>query len=254
MCENHHSTGHSHDHHREHSHGNGSTEVRVVHKIMKANDEFAAMIRARLQEAGVVALNLISAPGSGKTSLIEAAIRALGNRLKIGVIEGDPDTTRDAERIARLGTPVVQINTAGGCHLDANLVHRALDSFDLKSLDLLFIENVGNLVCPVEFDLGESGRVAVVSVPEGHDKPAKYPKLFHTANVIVLNKTDLLPFVDFNEAQFQHDLEHLNPDLPMFKVSCRTGEGVDEWCEWLMQRVAPDKWEHALYMESLASG
>ncbi|MCS6861734.1 MAG: hydrogenase nickel incorporation protein HypB, partial [Abditibacteriales bacterium] len=168
MCENHRSAGHHHDHHhhphhhhhREHVHGNGATEVRVVHKIMQANDEFAEMNRTRLQEAGVVALNLISAPGSGKTALIEAAIRALGDQLNIGVIEGDPDTTRDAERIMRLGTPVVQINTAGGCHLDAHLVHRALDSFDLESLDLLFIENVGNLVCPVEFDLGESERVA----------------------------------------------------------------------------------------------
>ncbi len=228
-------------------------EVRVVHKVLKANEEFAVMVRERLQEANVVALNLISAPGSGKTSLIEAAIRTLGDTLRIGVIEGDPDTTRDAERIAPLGVPVVQINTAGGCHLDANLVYHALDDFELAALDLLFIENVGNLVCPAEFDLGESGRVAVVSVPEGHDKPAKYPKLFHTANLVVLNKTDLLPFVDFDESQFRHDLERLNPDLPLLKVSCRTGEGVAEWSEWLHQKVAAAEWDHALYTESLAS-
>jgi hydrogenase nickel incorporation protein HypB len=209
----------------------------VVRQVLQANDQCAALVRQRLQEAGVVALNVMSAPGSGKTSLIEAAIRALGDRRRIGVIEGDPDTTRDAERIARLDIPVVQINTAGGCHLDANLVWRSLDHFDLAQLDCLFIENVGNLVCPVEFDLGESGRVAIVSVPEGHDKPAKYPKLFHTADVVVLNKIDLLPFVDFDTAAFCSDLQRLNPQLPLLKVSCRTGEGMTEWHAWLSERV-----------------
>jgi hydrogenase nickel incorporation protein HypB len=209
----------------------------VVRQILQANDQFAALVRQRLREAGVVALNVMSAPGSGKTSLIEAAIRALGDRRRIGVIEGDPDTTRDAERIARLDVPVVQINTAGGCHLDANLVWSALDNFDLAQLDCLCIENVGNLVCPVEFDLGESGRVAIVSVPEGHDKPAKYPKLFYTADVVVLNKIDLLPFVDFDTAAFCSDLQRLNPQLPLLKVSCRTGEGMTEWHAWLSERV-----------------
>jgi hydrogenase nickel incorporation protein HypB len=237
MCEKHTHTVQHHEDGERPPHGNLTTDIRVVRKVLQANDEFACTVRQGLQAAGVVALNVISAPGSGKTSLIEAAIRSLGNRLRIGVIEGDPDTTRDAERIARLDVPVVQINTAGGCHLDASLVSRALDHFDLSQLDLLFIENVGNLVCPVEFDLGESGRVAMVSVPEGHDKPAKYPKLFYTAHLVVLNKTDLLPFVDFDTTLFRHDLERLNPKLPVLNVSCRTGAGVVEWSEWLYQRV-----------------
>jgi hydrogenase nickel incorporation protein HypB len=210
-------------------------EVRVVQKVLKANDEFAQMVRERFRAAGVRALNLISAPGSGKTSLIEATIRSLGARVRIGVIEGDPETTLDAERIARLDVPVVQINTAGGCHLDAHLVYRALDDFDLARLDVLFIENVGNLVCPVEFDLGESGRVAIVSVAEGDDKPAKYPQLFRTADLVILNKIDLRPFVDFDVTKFERYLGRLNPELPQIKVSCRSGEGMAEWNAWVAQ-------------------
>jgi len=208
-------------------------EVRVVQKVLKANDEFAQIVRERFRAAGVRALNLISAPGSGKTSLIEATIRSLGDRVRIGVIEGDPETTLDAERIARLDVPVVQINTAGGCHLDAHLVYRALDDFDLARLDVLFIENVGNLVCPVEFDLGESGRVAIVSVAEGDDKPAKYPQLFRTADLVVLNKIDLRPFVDFDGITFERYLGRLNPELPLIKISCRSGEGMAEWNTWV---------------------
>jgi hydrogenase nickel incorporation protein HypB len=211
-------------------------EIRVVHKVLKANDEFAHMVRQRLQAAGVLALNIMSAPGSGKTSLIEATIRSLRDHVRIGVIEGDPATTRDAERIARLDVPVVQINTDGGCHLDANLVYRTLDAFDLAQLDMLFIENVGNLVCPVEFDLGETNRVAVVSVPEGDDKLAKYPKLFHMSDVVLLNKIDLLPYVDFDESKLRHDLARLNPDLPFIKISCRSGEGLAQWNTWLQRR------------------
>ena len=239
MCGTHPHSLHHHDGRGAHDHGSLSTPIRVVRQVLQANDACAALVRQRLQEAGVVALNVMSAPGSGKTSLIKAAIRTGGDQRRIGVIEGDPDTTRDAERIARLGVPVVQINTAGGCHLDANLVWRALDHFDLAQLDCLFIENVGNLVCPVEFDLGESGRVAIVSVPEGHDKPAKYPKLFYTADIVVLNKIDLLPFVDFDTAVFCSDLQRLNPQLPLLKVSCQTGEGMTEWPAWLSRRVTP---------------
>lgn len=210
-------------------------EIHVVHKVLKVNDEIAQEVRQRLDAAGVPAINIISAPGSGKTTLIETAIRALKGSLRIGVIEGDPETTRDAERIAELGVPVVQINTAGGCHIEANLVLRALNGFDLDALDLLFIENVGNLVCPVDFDLGECRRVAVVSVPEGHDKPAKYPKLFRKADVLVMNKVDLMPYVDFDEGIFRYDVERLNPSLRLMRVSCRTGEGVQEWVDWLLQ-------------------
>ncbi len=208
-------------------------EIKVVRRIMEANEQHAEVVRQRLREAGVVALNLISAPGSGKTSLIECAIRELKGKVNIGVIEGDPDTTRDAERIARLDVPVVQINTEGGCHLEATMVLRALDEIDLNALQLLFIENVGNLVCPVVFDLGETHRVAVVSAAEGHDKPAKYPALFRTAQVTVLNKVDLIPYLDFDESQFTADVRRLNPDMPILRVSCRTGEGVVEWVRWL---------------------
>lgn len=210
-------------------------EIKVVRRIMEANEQHAGVVRQRLREAGVVALNLISAPGSGKTSLIECAIRELKGKVGIGVIEGDPDTTRDAERIARLDVPVVQINTEGGCHLESTMVLRALDEIDLKELDLLFIENVGNLVCPVMFDLGETHRVAVVSTAEGHDKPAKYPALFRSAQVTVLNKVDLIPYLDFNEGQFTADVRRLNPGMPILRVSCRTGEGMAEWVRWLRQ-------------------
>lgn len=212
-------------------------EVQVVHKVMKANDDLAALVRERLQRENVTALNLISAPGSGKTTLIETAIKKLQGELRLGVIEGDPDTTRDAERIAALGVAATQINTAGGCHLEANLVLRALEKFDLANTDLLFIENVGNLVCPVGFDLGETKRVAVVSIPEGHDKAAKYPKLFRTADIAVLNKIDLLPYIDFDEAQFEKDVKALNPDLEIMRVSCRDGSGVDAWVDWLRQSL-----------------
>ncbi len=211
-------------------------EIKVVKRIMEFNEQHAETVRQRLREAGVVAINLISAPGSGKTSLIEAAIRELKDKVRIGVIEGDPDTTRDAERIARLDVPVVQINTEGGCHLEATMVLRALEEIDVDGLQLLFIENVGNLVCPVVFDLGETYRVAVVSAAEGHDKPAKYPALFRTAQVTVLNKIDLIPYLDFDEKQFTSDVRRLNPEMPILRVSCRTGEGVREWVEWLLKR------------------
>lgn len=212
-------------------------EIKIVKRIMEANEEHAQVVRERLRQANVVALNLISAPGSGKTSLIECAIRELSNELPIGVIEGDPDTTRDAERVARLGVPVVQINTEGGCHLEATMVLRALEEMPLDGLRLLFIENVGNLVCPVVFDLGETHRVAVVSIAEGHDKPAKYPALFRTTQVTVLNKVDLMPYMDFDESQFIADMRKLNPEMPILRVSCRTGEGIAEWVGWLRGAV-----------------
>jgi hydrogenase nickel incorporation protein HypB len=213
-------------------------EIHVVQKVMKLNDEIAARVRTRLGQAGVMAVNLISAPGSGKTALIEAALKEIGRSLRIGVIEGDPETTLDAERVARFEVPVVQIQTAGGCHLDAHLVERALDNLPLDNLDLLLVENVGNLVCPVEFDLGESRRVAVVSVPEGQDKPAKYPKLFRMAHLVVLNKLDLAPHVEFDLERFNAYVRALNPDAPIVQTSCRTGAGIGAWCDWL-RRAAP---------------
>ncbi len=212
-------------------------KVNVVENVLKVNDELAAKVRERLQAAAVSAINFISAPGSGKTTLIECALRNGIGGTAIGVIEGDPDTSLDAERIAALDTPVVQVNTAGGCHLEANLIMRALESFDLESLDLLLIENVGNLVCPVSFDLGETKRVAVVSTPEGHDKPAKYPMLFRVADLVVLNKVDLLPYLDFDEEFFTNAVRKLNPGAPILRVSCRSGEGIGGWREWLRSCV-----------------
>lgn len=208
-------------------------KVDVIHKVMKMNDEVAGSVRRRLEECGMAAINLISGPGSGKTSLIESAARAANGCLRLGVIEGDPDTALDAERIARCEVPVVQINTGGGCHLEANLVDRALDRLPLAELDLLIIENVGNLVCPVEFDLGESRRVAVVSTAEGHDKPAKYPKLFRTADLVVLNKIDLLPHVDFDVDAFLAYVNDLRPGVTVLQTSCRTGAGIGAWMAWL---------------------
>lgn len=208
-------------------------KVHVVQKVMRANDEHAETVRKRLREAGVIAVNIMSAPGSGKTSLIEAALAHRPGESAIGVIEGDPETSLDAERIAPFGVPVVQIQTSGGCHLEAHLILRALDNFDLPKIRLLIIENVGNLVCPVEFDLGETYRVAVVSVPEGHDKPMKYPNLFRRADAVVLNKIDLIPYVNFDKARFEDSLEKLNPNLSHFETSCTSHAGVNQWAEWL---------------------
>ncbi len=213
-------------------------KVNVVENVLQVNDELAAKVRSTLQEAGVPAINVISAPGSGKTTLIERAIESLGQEFRLAVIEGDPDTNLDAERIAALDVPVVQVNTAGGCHLEANLVLRGLESFDLTSLDLIIIENVGNLVCPVSFDLGENRRVAVVSVTEGHDKPAKYPALFRSADVVLLNKIDLLPHIDFDETFFHDSIRRLNKDVQIMRLSCRSGEGMDAWSEWLRSCVS----------------
>lgn len=208
-------------------------EIKVVEKVLKVNDELAGVVRARLAAANIAAVNMMSAPGSGKTALIECAARALNGAPRISVIEGDPETTLDAERIAAAGVSVVQINTAGGCHLEANLVLRALDQLELARTDLLVIENVGNLVCPVSFDLGEDRRVAVVSVTEGHDKPAKYPSLFRCADLVVLNKIDLLPHVDFDRKQFHAYVQGLRPGVETIEVSCRTGDGIPDWAAWL---------------------
>ncbi len=213
-------------------------QVRLVTPILKANDELARRNRALFDEAGVTVVNLISSPGSGKTTLLERTIEALGGKLSLGVVEGDIQTTRDAERIGRKGVPVVQINTRGACHLDASMVSAALEGFPLERLDLLFIENVGNLVCPAEFDLGEHARVAVLSVAEGNDKVAKYPLVFRRAAALVLSKLDLLPHTDFRLQALEADLAEINPGLPVYALSARTGEGMDRWCQWLTRLAA----------------
>jgi len=208
-------------------------EIKVLRQILEANNEAAAQNRALLAGTGVTALNLISAPGAGKTSLLEKAIPLLKERYRVAVLEGDIATTRDSERIAALEVPVIQLLTNGSCHLEATLVSRALAELALQDLDIIFIENVGNIVCPAEFDLGEAAKVGILSVAEGHDKPAKYPLLFHELSALVLNKIDLLDYVNFDMEAFLTDFKGLNDRAPLFEVSCRTGQGVDRFVGWV---------------------
>ena len=214
------------------------TELKLDKPLLELTDRAGAANRERFGELGLFVLNLMSGPGAGKTSLLERTIEALAGELRIGVIEGDIEGRADAERLARLGAPVTQINTHGACHLDPRPVMAAAEGLSPADLDLLVIENVGNLVCPAEFDVGEGGRVMLLSVPEGHDKPAKYPLMFRTANALVINKVDLLEFCDFDVDAAVHDARALNPALQVFQVSCRTGEGLDGWLDWLRARVA----------------
>jgi len=207
--------------------------IKVLRNVLEANDQLAARIRAQLTAKRITAINLISAPGAGKTSLLEHTIRALKPVFRIAVLEGDIATTRDAERIEPLAVPVVQLLTGGACHLEAPLVERGLGELDLDSLDLVFIENVGNIACPAEFDLGETAKVGILSVTEGHDKPAKYPLLFHEISALVLNKIDLLPHTDFDFDQFLRDFRKLNAEAPVFQISCRTRKGIGAWTHWL---------------------
>jgi hydrogenase nickel incorporation protein HypB len=208
-------------------------KVKVVTKILEANERLAEENRKRFREAGVFVLNLMGAPGAGKTSLLERTILKLKDRMNIGVIEGDIAGTDDAERINTTGVPVVQINTGGACHLDANMISEVLTEIPLKDLDLLVIENVGNLVCPAEFKVGEDMKAMVLSISEGHDKPLKYPLMFQESAALVLNKIDLLPHIDVDIDKLRKDAISLNHGIKIFEVSCRTGEGLDRWAEWL---------------------
>jgi hydrogenase nickel incorporation protein HypB len=208
-------------------------EIKVLHNILEVNDRAADEVRATLAAAGVTVFNLIGGPGTGKTSLLEQVIPRLLDRKRVAVLEGDIATTRDGERVGALGVPVVQLLTGGGCHLEAVLIARALEEFDLDGLDLVLVENVGNIACPAEFDLGETAKVAVLSVAEGDDKPAKYPLLFHEMSALVLGKIDLLSLTDFDLEKFEADVRAINPMAPIFPLSCRTGEGVDRLVQWL---------------------
>jgi len=208
-------------------------KVKVVTRILEANDRIAEENRKRFDDAGVYVVNLMGAPGAGKTSLLERTIRALKPHRKLGVIEGDIVGSDDAERIGALGVPVVQVNTGGACHLDANMISEVLDEMPLADLDLLIIENVGNLVCPAEFKVGEDIKMMVLSVAEGHDKPLKYPLMFRESSALVLNKVDLLPYMNTDIAKMRNDSLALNPDLTIFEVSCATGAGIDQWAQWL---------------------
>jgi len=208
-------------------------KVKVVTRILEANDRIAEENRKRFDEAGVYVINLMGAPGAGKTSLLERTIKALKPHRRLGVIEGDIVGSDDAERIGALDVPVVQINTGGACHLDANMISEVLDEMPLGDLDLLIIENVGNLVCPAEFKVGEDIKMMVLSVAEGHDKPLKYPLMFRESSALVLNKVDLLPYMNTDISKMRNDSLALNPKLKIFEVSCANGAGIDQWAQWL---------------------
>lgn len=210
-------------------------KIPVVKEILSANDQVAAENRALFRAAGVSVVNLMASPGAGKTSLILATIERLPESVRVGVIEGDLASSVDADTIGEHGVPVVQINTGGGCHLDAPMIRSSLEHVPLPDLDLLFIENVGNLVCPANFDLGADRAVVVSSVPEGHDKPVKYPSMFTVADAVVLNKWDVSDAFDYDLDAFRHGIELLRPDVPFFRLSCKSGEGVDQWVEWLLR-------------------
>jgi len=212
--------------------------ISVVEKILSANDRLAAENRARLDEAGVFSLNFMASPGAGKTSLIESTIRALSGKLRLAVIDGDIATSLDADRAAAAGALAVQVNTGGECHLDAVMLHEALPQLDLHAVDLLIVENVGNLVCPASFSLGTHKSVLIASIPEGDDKPHKYPGMYRGVDALVINKMDLLPYIPFRMDFFRQGVEALNPGVITFPLSCRTGEGLDAWTGWILDQVA----------------
>jgi hydrogenase nickel incorporation protein HypB len=209
-------------------------KVTIAQNILAANDTTAEAVHARLAAQRIRTLNVMSAPGAGKTTLLERTIARLRGRVSVAVIEGDIETLADAERIEAAGAQAVQINTRGACHLEAHMISAALDELTLADVDLLVIENIGNLVCPAAWNLGEDARVVLASTTEGDDKPAKYPQMFAIADVMVINKLDLLPYVDYDLAKVRRAALAVNPRLRMFEVSCRTGEGLDVWCDWLL--------------------
>jgi hydrogenase nickel incorporation protein HypB len=207
--------------------------VTIERKVLEKNDALAAGNRLALTLRGIFAINLVSSPGAGKTSLLERTIEHLGGTVRMAVVEGDVQTDLDAQRVAKYGVPVVQIVTNGGCHLEARLVQDALAQLDLNAIDLLVVENVGNLVCPANFDLGEAMKVVVLSTTEGDDKPLKYPAMFQRASVLVINKIDLVPYTDADVSAIRRHAWSVNPDLTIFETSCRTGQGIAEWAGWI---------------------
>jgi hydrogenase nickel incorporation protein HypB len=249
----HHDHDHDHDHTHDHGHHHGDVHfghgiagvhipgmsqsriLQIEQDILGHNNDLASRNRAWLADRGIFALNLVSSPGSGKTTLLCKTIEALAGRLAVSVIEGDQQTSNDADRIRATGAPAVQVNTGKGCHLDAHMVETAFQRLNPPEDSVLFIENVGNLVCPAAFDLGEAYKVAILSVTEGEDKPIKYPDMFHAAGMMILNKTDLLPYLDFNVEACIAYARRVNPDIVVLQVSAKTGEGMDEWLAWVTE-------------------
>jgi hydrogenase nickel incorporation protein HypB len=215
-------------------------KIPVAESVLSANDAIAQANRALFDRTGTYVINLMSSPGAGKTALLERTFERLGSEMRLGVLEGDVQTSLDAERLARFGAPIVQVNTdpgfGGECHLDANMVRSGLAALALPEIDVLIIENVGNLVCPAEFKVGEDTRVMISSVTEGEDKPLKYPLMFRSAELVLINKVDLLPHLDFDLPRFLRHLDEVNPGVPRMLISARTGQGVEEWYAWLLRR------------------
>lgn len=235
----HHSHDHpaqdGHHHHVHHDHSHATKKVTVERDILLKNDLMAERNRGFFDAKNIQAINLVSSPGSGKTTLLESTILRLGDTIPLAVIEGDQQTTQDADRIHAAGARAIQVNTGKGCHLDADMIRQAIRKLSLENDSLLFIENVGNLVCPSMFDLGEQKRVVIISVTEGEDKPLKYPDMFATSDICIINKTDLLPYVSFDVDKFKEYALRVNHHLTFFEVSATKQEGMDEWCEWLKQ-------------------
>jgi hydrogenase nickel incorporation protein HypB len=212
-------------------------EIKVMKNILDRNQNKAREIRNLMLLNKVLMVNIISSPGAGKTTLLEQTCSRFGDDMRIGVIEGDVTTDRDAQRLKKYNIPIVVINTEGGCHLDSHSISKVLDCFDLDSLDVLFVENVGNLICPSQFDLGENFKIAMVSTAEGDDKPGKYPMLFREAKAVLLNKTDLIPYTNFNIDFFRTDLKNINARIPLFEISCTKGDGLSEWYNWISEQI-----------------
>ena len=211
--------------------------IKIERRVLEKNDELAGQNRDLLSRHKIYSLNMVSSPGAGKTSLLERTLETFDGSLRVAVIEGDVQTDYDAQRVARYKVPVAQIVTHGGCHLEARLVRDALSEMELSNVELLIIENVGNLVCPANYDLGEDEKVVILSTTEGDDKPKKYPAMFRNASVLIINKIDLMPYVNCNLDTIKRNALDINPKLEIFEASCTTGSGIAEWCEWLMGRV-----------------
>lgn len=216
-------------------------QIKVIRKILEANDRISDQLKQFFREKGILVINLMSSPGAGKTTLLEKTLSDLKKEFNIAVIEGDLQTSNDAERIAATGAQVIQINTEGGCHLDGSMVLEAANQMELDNVDILFVENVGNLVCPAEFSVGEDYKVTILSVVEGDDKPQKYPLIFAESQVMLLNKTDLLPYVDFNMEKASNFARSLKSEIEIYPISAKTGEGIEHWYDWLRKEVKGKK-------------